>query len=55
MVNQPPQGQTSMLEYPIIDKVANAPMKAIPLQNIPTFHGMTIEDLNTFLFEFDVL
>jgi len=30
-------------------------MKAIPLQNIPTFHGMTLEDPDTFLFEFDVL
>jgi len=30
-------------------------MKAIPLQNIPTFHGLTLEDLDAFLFEFDVL
>jgi len=30
-------------------------MKAIPLQNIPTFHGLTSEDLDAFLFEFDVL
>lgn len=30
-------------------------MKAIPLQHIPTFHGLTLEDLNAFLFEFDVL
>lgn len=55
MADQPPQGQTSTLEYPIFDQVANAPMKAIPLQSIPTFHGMIIEDLNAFLFEFDVL
>lgn len=44
-----------MLEYPIVDQVANAPMKAIPLQNIPTFHGMNTEDLDAFLFEFDIL
>jgi len=31
MVEQPPQGKTSTLEYPIVDQVANAPMKAIPL------------------------
>jgi len=30
-------------------------MKAILLQNIPTFHGITSEDPNAFLFEFDVL
>lgn len=30
-------------------------MKAIPLQNIPTFHGLTSEDPDSFLFEFDVL
>lgn len=30
-------------------------MKAIPLQNIPTFHGLTSEDPVAFLFEFDVL
>lgn len=55
MANQPPQGQTLMLEYPIFDRVANALMKAIPLQNIPTFHGMTTEYLNSFVFEFDFM
>jgi len=30
-------------------------MKAIPLQNIPTFHGLTSEDPDAFIFEFDVL
>lgn len=55
MENQPPQVQTLTLEYPIVDPVANAPVKAIPLQNLPTFHGMTTEDLDAFLFEFDVL
>ena len=52
---QPLQSQTSTLEYPIVDQVANAPMKAIHLQSIPTFHGMIIEDSDAFLFEFDVL
>jgi len=51
----PNQRQTSTLEYPIVDHVANAPMKAIPLHNIPTFHGLTIEDPDAFLFEIDVL
>ena len=35
------QSQTSTLEYPIVDLAANSPMKSIPLQNIPTFHGLT--------------
>jgi len=55
MENQPPQGQTPTLEYPIKNPIANAPMKANPLQNIPIFHGMTSEDPDAFLFEFDVL
>jgi hypothetical protein len=43
------------LEYPIVDPVANSPMKAIPLQNLTTFHGLISEDPDAFLFEFDVL
>jgi hypothetical protein len=43
------------LEYPIVDLVANAPMKFIPLQNILTFNELISEDPDTFLFEFDVL
>ena len=43
------------MEYPIVDHAANAPMKSIPLQNIPTFHGLNLEDPAAFLFEFDVL
>jgi hypothetical protein len=51
----PQHPQTSTLECPIVDPIANAPMKAIPLQNLPTFHGLISKDLDTFLFEFDVL
>ena len=47
--------QTSTLQYPIVDTVVNAPMKAIPLQHIPTFHGLSSEYPDSFLFEFDVL
>jgi hypothetical protein len=47
--------QTSTLEYPIVDPIANSPMKSIPLQNLPTFHGLISKDPDTFLFEFDVL
>jgi len=55
MAQNQPNTQTSTLQYPIVDTVANAPMKAIPLQHIPTFHGLTAEDRNAFLFKFDVL
>ena len=55
MANNQRQPQTSTPQYPIIDTVVNAPMKSIPLQNIPTLHGLTSEDLDAFPFEFDVL
>ena len=55
MAQNQPNTQTSTLQYPIVDSAANAPMKAIPLQHIPTFHGLTSEDPGAFLFEFDVL
>ena len=54
METQAQQNQTSTLEYPIVDPVANALMKPIPLQNLPNFHGMTLEDPDALLFEFDV-
>jgi len=55
MAQSHPNTQTSTMQYPIVDIVVNAPMKAIPLQHIPTFHGLTSEDLDAFLFEFNVL
>lgn len=55
MAQNQPNTQTSTLQYPIVDSAGNAPMKAIPLQHIPTFHGLTSEDPDAFLFEFNVL
>jgi len=55
MTENQPNTQTSTLQYPIVDIAANAPMKEIPLQHIPTFYGLTSKDLDAFLFEFDVL
>ena len=55
MANNPQAPHTSTLQYPIVETAVNAPIKAIPLQNIPTFHGLTSEDPDAFLFEFDVL
>lgn len=55
MANNKQQPQTSTLQCPIVDTYVNAPMKAIPLQNIPNFHGLTSKDPDAFLFEFDFL
>ena len=43
------------LDFPIGDIGGEAPMKNIPLSSLPSFQGMTVEDLDTFIFEFDVL
>jgi hypothetical protein len=32
-----------------------APMKNIPLSALPNFHGLSTQDLDEFLFEFDIL
>jgi len=50
-----PRAHTSTLEYSVVDLVANASMKTIPLPNLPTFHGLVSEDPDVILFEFDVL
>ena len=42
-------------EFPISDIRGESPMKNIPLSALPSFQGMTIEDPDTFLFEFNVL
>ena len=51
----PQHPQNSTLEYLIVDPITNAPMKVIPLQNLPTFHGLISEDPDAFLFESYVL
>ena len=43
------------LEFPIRSAPGNHPMKNIPLSTLPNFHGLASEDLNEFLFEFDIL
>ena len=55
MAQNQPNTQTSTLQYYIVDTATNAPMKEIPLQHIPIFHGLTSKDTNAFLFKFDVL
>jgi hypothetical protein len=47
----------STLVFPISDVPtrAMAPMKNIPLSALKNFHGFFTEDLDDFLFEFDIL
>jgi hypothetical protein len=51
--NELPQETT--FGFPILDLVHNVTMKNIPLSALPTFHGKNSEDLDVFLFEFDIL
>lgn len=46
---------TSTIDFPIRDVGTGAPTKPIPLTSLPSFHGMTFKDPNTFLFEFDIV
>jgi hypothetical protein len=46
----------STLGFPIGDLSRGvAPMKNIPLSSLPNFHGLSSEDPDEFLFEFDIL
>lgn len=46
---------TSSIEFPIRDVKGDAPMKPIPLIALPNSHGLSFEDLETFLFEFNIM
>lgn len=46
---------TTTFEFPIGNLWGEAPMNNIPLSSLPSFQGMIVEDLDAFLFEFDVL
>jgi hypothetical protein len=41
--------------FPILDIAKDIAMNNIPLSSLPHFQGMSTEDLNSFLFEFDIL
>jgi hypothetical protein len=47
--------ETETFGFPILDISRNVSMKNIPLSSLPTFRGMSTEDLDLFLFEFDIL
>ena len=41
--------------FPILDTLQDVTMKNITHSSLPTFYGKSNEDLDTFLFEFDIL
>lgn len=41
-------------DFPIGNIKGEAPMKNILLSSLPSFQGVNVEDLDTFLFKFDV-
>ena len=41
--------------FPILDRTPNVAMKNINPLILPTFHVMSTEDPDAFLFEFDIL
>ena len=50
------ENSLSTLEFPIGELPRGAtPMKNIPLSALPNFHGLSSEDLDEFLFKFDIL
>ena len=51
----PPEGKIVTLQFPIRQPVGQAPMKNISSSVLPHFHGKATEDLNKFLFYFDIL
>lgn len=46
---------TCSIIFPIGDISGDAHMKPIPLTILLNFHGLSYEDLDTFLFEFDIV
>jgi hypothetical protein len=47
--------ETETFGFPILDIAKDVSMKNIPLSSLPHFQGMSIEDPDSFLFEFDIL
>jgi hypothetical protein len=47
--------EPSTFGFPIKGSNEETKMKNIPHSTLPNFHGLSKEDLDTFLFEFDVL
>ena len=50
-----PENYEQTFGFPILDLAQNTNMKNINPSILPTFHGMSTEDLDAFLFKFDIL
>ena len=46
---------SSSIDFPIGNVTGDAPMRPIPLTTLPSFHGLSYEDPDMFLFEFDIV
>jgi len=46
---------TSSVKLPIEDILGDVPMKHIPLTSLHNFHGLYYEDLDTFIFKFNIV
>lgn len=44
-----------MFGFPVLNITKNVTMNNIPLSSLPDFNGMSSEDLDSFLFVFDML
>ena len=51
----PPVMAQSTFPFPLSSLINNANLKNILVATLPKFYGLAIEDLDTFLFEFDIL
>ena len=47
--------ETETFGFPILDMAKDVAMKNIPLSSLPHLRGMSTEDPDSFLFEFDIL
>jgi hypothetical protein len=47
--------ETLTFGFSILDITRDVAMKNIPLSSLPQFHGISTEDPDSFLFEFDIL
>ena len=54
VVNEEQEAEQTF-RFPILDITQNINMKNINPSILPTFHGMSIEDPDSFLYEFDIL
>jgi len=50
-----PANETETFGFTILDIATDVAMKNIPLSSLPHFCGMSTEELDSFLFEFDIL